>query len=165
MHEVLPCRGIPNALHRAFDEKIKFLFSVGRRSTWRIVLDPIWDVVFVGVGFHIDLLRHDWFVWHNVSAYPPALTIPPRRSGRAPCSECNSGIVVDTAASPQPPTPWFATSAGPATASDASPFSVFRFPFVVITVAAARPFSGPLRWHGPPDLDGLVPLTTPSGLS
>jgi hypothetical protein len=33
----------------------------------------------------------------------------PRRSGRAPCSECSSGIVVNTATTPGPPTSWFAT--------------------------------------------------------
>jgi hypothetical protein len=84
MHEVLPGRGIPNAFHRAFDEKIKFLFSVGRGSTWRIVFDSIWDVVFVGVGSHVDLFRHDWFFSHNVGAHlraPPHLAT--RRSSGA----------------------------------------------------------------------------------
>jgi len=31
MHEVLPSDGIPNAFHCTRDEKIKFLFRVGRR--------------------------------------------------------------------------------------------------------------------------------------
>jgi hypothetical protein len=70
LHEVPPGRGIPYAFLRAFDETIKFLFGVGRGSTWRIVFDPIWDVVFVEVVSHVDLLRHDWFFSHNVSHQP-----------------------------------------------------------------------------------------------